>query len=271
MISQRAANVLNIPNLLLDSWLRYHSNPYSKDNPNGIINLGTAENKLVEELISSKLSDINMSDIDPQTTHYCTLHGLQIFRENLAKFFTHYMYPVDVEITSDNIFVVNGGGTAVEMLGFALCDVNEGIMIPTPFYSAFETDFNTRFHTNTFPVDILNIYEDGFDVNIEKLQNSYNQLLNEGQKVRGILISNPVNPLGVCFSSKQLEGLLEFCLTNNIHFICDEVYFLSVYDKKYKHKNILSLPNISKYLDIVHIVWSFSKTSGYRVIGVEPF
>ena len=273
MISQRANNALNVSQLLLESWLRYKANPFSEDNHSGIINLGTAENRLCEDLIASKLKSINLSLADPRISHYCSFHGLEDFRESLSNFFTDYM-KAKVKITPGNIFVTNGGGPSVEMLGFTLCDQHEGIMVPVPYYGSFENDLNSRFSTNLYPIDIMDINEDGVEIDISKLKNAYHELKIKGQAVRGILISHPINPLGVAFSTKQLQRLLEFCLTNDIHLICDEMYFLSVYDKSHMHKNILGLPNISKYLHIIHVIWAFSKDlamSGFRCATIITY
>lgn len=46
-------------------------------------------------------------------------------------------------------------------------------------------------------------------------------------RVRGLLMSNPHNPLGQCFPKVLLEKCLRFCNDRGIHFISDEVYSLT--------------------------------------------
>jgi len=55
IISARAQKIVSKPNLLLKGISKVLLNPYSEKNVNGIINLGTAENKLNNNEILKKV------------------------------------------------------------------------------------------------------------------------------------------------------------------------------------------------------------------------
>ena len=51
MLSKRASKSKGSPNILHEAWYKQHTNPYdAKDNPDGIINLGTAENRVISDV-----------------------------------------------------------------------------------------------------------------------------------------------------------------------------------------------------------------------------
>jgi len=55
IISERAQKIVSKPNILLKGISKVSLNPYSEKNVKGIINLGTAENKLNNKEILEKV------------------------------------------------------------------------------------------------------------------------------------------------------------------------------------------------------------------------
>ena len=92
--------------------------------------------------------------------------------------------------------------------------------------------------------------------------------------IRALVISNPHNPLGRCYSHETLLGIAEFCSNNKIHLISDEVFGLSVFSSR----DLQGAPDFTSVLaldkkvipeDLVHVVWSVSKDlalSGSRLV-----
>lgn len=267
MISNRIRKLTKTPNFMYEGWKKHQDNPFDANtNPNGMINLGVSENKLIGEEILGKLSTIDYKNLDESYTHYCSLTGTEKFRQTLAEFFTKFMKP-KLDITDENVFVMNGCGTVVETLGVAICDKGEGFLVPAPYYSSFKSDLEARFNTKLVPVKLSAHSDVPFQLTYEKLQDSYNEAVKNGIPIKGLLISNPINPLGITYNIEELETCLEFCLEHDMHLVCDEIYMLSVYDNESSFTNLLSLKNIAKYKDIVHVIWGFSKDfalSGFR-------
>lgn len=97
--------------------------------------------------------------------------------------------------------------------------------------------------------------------------------------VRALVLTNPHNPFGRCYTEDMVALCAQFCQKHNIHFISDEVYALSVFGedvetgKKLTFPSALQLdlPALNVDPDRVHIIWSTSKdfgSSGIRVGAV---
>lgn len=85
--------------------------------------------------------------------------------------------------------------------------------------------------------------------------------------VRALIISNPHNPLGRCYSRETLLKIAGFCSNNKIHLISDEVFALSVFSSKdlpdaTNFTSVLALDQKIIPQDSVHVVWSVSKDLG---------
>lgn len=82
-------------------------------------------------------------------------------------------------------------------------------------------------------------------------------------KVRGVLITNPSNPLGATIQRKVLEEILDFATRKNIHLVSDEIYSGSAFSSS-EFVSIAEILEARGYKDSerVHIVYSLSKDLG---------
>lgn len=82
-----------------------------------------------------------------------------------------------------------------------------------------------------------------------------------GVKIRALMVVNPHNPLGRCYTKEALIELMKLCDKYSIHMLCDEVYATSVYDAdEVPFTSVLSFDH-SKYIraDLVSVWYSMSK------------
>lgn len=88
-----------------------------------------------------------------------------------------------------------------------------------------------------------------------------------GLTVKGILITNPSNPLGTTMGRDELDCLVWFASTKNIHLISDEIYSGTVFDSP----SFVSIQEAATGRDDldgsvmanrVHLVYSLSKDLG---------
>lgn len=111
-----------------------------------------------------------------------------------------------------------------------------------------------------------------FRITSSTLEQAFQQAKNLNLKVKGVLVTNPSNPLGTTMTKTELNHLVNFAIDKNIHIISDEIYSGTVFDSP-KFVSIMevikerSLQNdeISKR---VHVVYSLSKdlgVPGFRV------
>jgi 1-aminocyclopropane-1-carboxylate synthase len=105
----------------------------------------------------------------------------------------------------------------------------------------------------------------GFQVTAEALQAAYDDATAGGTRVRGIVITNPSNPLGTTIERAVLEAILDFVARNGIHLISDEIYSGSVF----AWPDLVSVAELvaerganDGIAGQVHIVYSLSKDLG---------
>jgi len=264
IISKRAQKIVSRPNILLKGISKVLLNPYSEKNTKGIINLGTAENKLNNKEILAKINEAHGKCTDKDLS-YGNFSGSEKTRTNIARLLNRYLKPKE-EIKASQIFVGNGCGPMVDMMGTVLCDEGEAFIVPEPYYGGFNADFATRSGIDVIPVghvdgDVLGVTE-------EMLEEVYAK---NKDKIKGIIIANPNNPFGRTYTTEQLFVFINFCHKHKLHFISDEIYALSQFKNTLDGKKAdftsvtsLDLPDPSK----VHVLYGLSKDfcmNGFRI------
>jgi gliotoxin/aspirochlorine biosynthesis aminotransferase len=95
-----------------------------------------------------------------------------------------------------------------------------------------------------------------------------------GCHIKAILFCNPHNPKGTIYPQTHIAALLQFCEKNNLHFISDEIYALSVFSSSgIEFSSVLQadLDRLEVNPNRVHMMYSVSKdlgSSGFRTVSV---
>lgn len=117
---------------------------YCPDNPDGYVNLGTADNRLVWDLLAPRLTvPVHEPDV-----HYGLLYGTRELRAAIASLLSPVWHGVDPE----DMVVVSGATAALDILASTLCDPGEAIAVPAPYYAAFDTDLTARSGARLLPI-----------------------------------------------------------------------------------------------------------------------
>ncbi|KAJ6415132.1 hypothetical protein OIU84_004013 [Salix udensis] len=258
-----------------EGWKAYDSNPHHPmENPNGIIQMGLAENQLSFDLIQDWLKNNPKASIcTPEGVNefreiaiFQDYHGLPEFRNAVAKFMAK-VRGNKVTFDPDRV-VMNGGATgAHETIAFCLADPGEAFLVPTPYYPGFDRDLRWRTGVKLIPVDSES--SNNFKVTREALENAYEMAKLDNIKVKGLLITNPSNPLGTMLDRETLRSIVRFINEKNIHLVCDEIYAATVFSQP----EFISIAEIVQEdiecnLNLVHIVYSLSKDMGFPGLRV---
>ncbi|MFS8033119.1 putative 1-aminocyclopropane-1-carboxylate synthase [Helianthus anomalus] len=254
-------------------WEEYEKNPYDEfKNPNGIIQMGLAENQLSFDLLESWLKNNpqpaafknhDNQSIFKELALFQDYHGLPAFKNALVKFMSEIRGNT-VSFDANNLVLTAGATSANETLMFCLANPGDAFLIPTPYYPGFDRDLKWRTGAEIVPIHCSSY--NGFRITKSALEEAYKQAEKQNLKVKGVLVTNPSNPLGTSLSLHELDLLVNFISMKNIHLISDEIYSGTVFSSPsytsimevLKNRNLMNT-EIAKR---VHIVYSLSKDLG---------
>ncbi|GJN23458.1 hypothetical protein PR202_gb11107 [Eleusine coracana subsp. coracana] len=257
-------------------WEEYEKNPYDPvSNPSGIIQMGLAENQLsfdlLEEWLEANSDALGLRrdgvSVFRDLALFQDYHGMPEFKNALARFMSEQR-GYRVVFDPSNIVLTAGATSANEALMFCLADHGDAFLIPTPYYPGFDRDLKWRTGAEIVPVHCTSA--DGFRVTRAALDDAYRRAQKRRLRVKGVLITNPSNPLGTSSTRADLDALLDFAASKCIHLVSDEIYagtsfsssspaaggFVSVLEV------LASRRDHTLLADRVHVVYSLSKDLG---------
>ncbi|XP_027361545.1 1-aminocyclopropane-1-carboxylate synthase-like [Abrus precatorius] len=255
-----------------DGWKAYEDNPFHPTkNPNGVIQMGLAENQLASDLVQHwLLENPGASICTPEgvrdfklMANFQDYHGLPEFRKALAKFMAKTR---GNRVTFDpERIVMSGGATgAHEVTAFCLADPGDAFLVPTPYYAGFDRDL--RWRTGVQLVPVICESSNGFKLTTKALEAAYEKAKEDNIRIKGLLITNPSNPLGTTMDRETLRAVVSFINEKHIHLVCDEIYAGTVFC----HPGFTSIAEIIEEdtdikcnSDLIHIVYSLSKDMGF--------
>ncbi|CDP03198.1 unnamed protein product [Coffea canephora] len=229
-------------------WKAYDEDPYDESrNPSGVIQMGLAENQvsfdLLEEYLekhSEAASFGNKISSFRENALLQDYHGLQSFRKAMASFMEQ-IRGGRAKFDPDRVVITAGATAANELVTFILANPGDALLVPTPYYPG----------------------SNNFQITIQALEAAYADAVSKNIKVRGVLITNPSNPLGATIQRSVLEDILDFVISKNIHLVSDEIYSGSAFFSG-EFVSIAEVLEARNYQDSerVHIVYSLSKDLG---------
>jgi aspartate/methionine/tyrosine aminotransferase len=235
MFSIVAEHALHVNSPLMEGFQKVANNPYVKNQrENGVINLGTAENKLREREILEKLTKITSKQdfVQDYMLYYGNFFGSDKLRENLATFMNAY-FKATTPVGKEDIVCASGCGSIVCNLAQVFLNPGDRVGVPIPFYGGF--DFDLTLYTGAV---------------ISKLYDC------SDKDIKMLVITNPQNPTGEIYSTKELLKWLNWAKDLKIPVILDEIYANSVFNtENFKSGLEIELPDPMN----TFIVWSLSK------------
>ncbi|XP_072365607.1 1-aminocyclopropane-1-carboxylate synthase-like protein 1 isoform X2 [Scyliorhinus torazame] len=260
-VSRRGARIGRYQGILSQGFTIYRKDRFDEQsNPQGVLNLGTSENKLCFDLIEEWFNRHNGgSNIAPHMLQYSDVPGIESFRHKIAKFLTDYARAPKA-LNPEHIVVMNGCCSIFAALSVVLFDPGDGYLIPTPYFGGVNPDMWLYGDVQAVHVPLDSKMSGGesfpFQLTVKKLEAAMQKANEQDIKVRALILINPHNPLGDIYPEQLLKDCLDFAHRHQLHVIMDEIYMLSVYDD-INFTSVLSLnpPDPER----IHFMWGFSK------------
>ncbi|KAF5481893.1 hypothetical protein F2P56_002505 [Juglans regia] len=249
-------------------WKAYDENPYDElSNPSGVIQMGLAENQVSFDLLEEYLEKHAEASSwgkgvsgFRENALFQDYHGLQSFRKAMASFMEQ-IRGGSAKFDPERVVLTAGATAANELLTFILADPGDALLVPTPYYPGLDRDLRWRTGVKIVPIHCHS--SNNFQITPQALEAAYNDAEAMNIKVRGVLITNPSNPLGATIQRSTLEEILDFVTRKNIHLVSDEIYSGSVFSSS-EFISVAEVLEARQYKDSerVHIVYSLSKDLG---------
>lgn len=255
MASRRALRLAGATPAIAAAHFQAEARPYHPDrDPGGYLNLGTAENRLLWDLLEPRLTaprHLRAADI-----RYGLLYGTAALREVVAAFLTRTWRQ---SIAADDLVVVSGATAALDIAATALCDPGEAIIIPAPYYGAFDVDLACR--SDARLVAAYGERSDEFRPTAQALDRAIEKARRAGLSPRAIALASPSNPIGHVYEPELLREILQVAAAQELDVIADEIYANSVFGAG-SFTPLSALTGDRLPPDRVHTVWGFAKDFG---------
>ncbi|KAI8711513.1 Aminotran-1-2 domain-containing protein [Fusarium sp. LHS14.1] len=240
-------------------------------NPNGIIDLGSAVNCIMRDVLGSlvqrRLSKKQIKE--SKALDYNDTQGSPELLQAVASF-TNLFFRCRHPLVPSNVLAANGCTSLLDSLTFSIADEGDAILVPTPSYGMFAHDLTARNGVRLVHVPCDDIPQDRFTADGPLDDSSWSSLLAhrlesciiqeraQGSKVAAVLLANPENPLGRCYSPDVLLQVSQVCELHQVHLIVDEIYAFTGGED---FTSILSL-DTAMNRENIHVSWGMSKDFG---------
>ena len=153
--------------------------------------------------------------IDQNQSYYTGMSGLMTLRQ-AASDFVREKYQLDYN-PENEILVTIGATEALSATLTAILEEGDKVLLPAPAYPGYEPI------VNLVGAEIVEIdtTENGFVLTPEMLEKA---ILEQGDKLKAVILNYPANPTGITYSREQLEALADVLHKYEVFVVCDEVY-----------------------------------------------
>ena len=153
--------------------------------------------------------------IDQNQSYYTGMSGLLTLRQ-AASDFVKEKYQLDYN-PENEILVTIGATEALSATLTAILEEGDKVLLPAPAYPGYEPIVNLV-GAEVVEIDTT---ENNFVLTPEMLEKA---ILEQGDKLKAVILNYPANPTGITYNREQLEALAAVLRKYEIFVVCDEVY-----------------------------------------------
>ncbi|KAH7006589.1 aspartate aminotransferase [Fusarium venenatum] len=238
---------------------------HPQNNPDGIVNLGLAENALMQEELTSFINSHLRVD-SHALTYGDGFTGSKLLKTAFCQLLNDYFNPI-ISVIPSHLTITPGVGNAIECCAWSLFNRGDQVLIGRPYWTAFNYIFRIRAGVQVREVSFNGIDPFGLEA-VEEYEKEYIVARAEGRNVQAILLCSPHNPLGRCYTKQVLMAYMRLCGKFGIHLLVDEIYALSVFENSEMNDAIPFTSILSLSAEglmepgKIHVQWGLSKDFG---------
>ncbi|MDC7955478.1 pyridoxal phosphate-dependent aminotransferase [Fusobacterium simiae] len=200
-----------------------------------------------------KLFFEGLKNIPDHIIRYADSRGISELLEQVIEVYARDGYILKKE----DIIVAQGGSEALTFAMLAICNPDDEVLIPEPFYSNYRSFIDIAdAKIVPIPTDINNDFALPKKEEIEKLITP---------KTKAILYSNPCNPTGKVYTKEEVKLLADLAIENDLFVIADEPYREFIYDDNDRHYSLLDIEEVKENAVIIDSVSKHYSACGARV------
>ncbi|KAI9745240.1 MAG: hypothetical protein M1818_001518 [Claussenomyces sp. TS43310] len=246
----------------------------------GEIDLAPGENMMLRSELLAMCKEAIDEDMTLDTLSYPKgFAGEPALVEALSSFFNTYFHP-SMPLTPEHIVPTTASGSCLDALAYTICDVGDSVLVPAPHWWGYGAYFRLHANVNVVPVHTPKISGSLTTALIPALEAAYASAP-DPKRIKALVTSNPNYPFMQCYPPEVLRGLLDFCQSHDLHYISDEIFANTVFDKQ-ATPFVSALSLLESGLEKegkdglekctidpgqVHVVWSASK--GFGCSGIR--
>lgn len=154
-------------------------------------------------------------------TKYSASRGERDFVDAVAERYTERL---GRPIEPGRVIFMPGSHTALYAVCHAILDPEDELLVPEPFYAAYESIFVS---TGATIVTVPLLPENGFHLQMEALEAAVTD------HTKAMILNNPHNPTGAVLGPDRTAEIAAFAVRNDVWILSDEVYEDLVYDGEF--------------------------------------
>lgn len=210
------------------------------------LNIGQPDIKTPQKALDA-VSNHNLSVLA-----YSRSEGSEQYRQKIAD----YYKSKSIDVGHSDIVVTTGGSEALLFAMGSICNADDEIIIPEPFYANYN-GFARASDVQVVPV--VSRIEDNFALPpIEEFE----ALISP--KTKAILICNPGNPTGYLYAKSEIQSLVALVKKHDLFLIADEVYREFTYDGQ-QHYSIMEEKGLEEHAILIDSVSKRYSMCGARI------
>ncbi|KAK8031972.1 ACC synthase [Apiospora arundinis] len=206
-------------------------------NKEGKIDLATAESWVIRHELVSLFQDAMANGLNINDLSYPEgFGGPPDLLHALARLFNEHFNPVS-PVLPNHIVATTGASLCLDALMFSICEPGDIVLVMAPYFNGLDLHLALRSGCKLVPISATMSIE-GANADCQSLWKSVNTNLNEAyegcadpSKVKALVITNPNNPLGMCYPEEVMRETMFWCGERGIYYVSDEVYALSDFSR----------------------------------------